>query len=86
MSKVANPITTDSRLAELNELFGEPPVLLEFRRHPGLPGDDAPLHRMLPFWGSRGLAPFQALEHGELLKLRRPSTQAALDQQSWGLR
>jgi hypothetical protein len=27
MSKVVNPITTDSRLAELNELFGEPPVL-----------------------------------------------------------
>ena len=27
MSKVVTPITTDSRLAELNELFGEPPVL-----------------------------------------------------------
>ena len=27
MSKVDNPITTYSRLAELNELFGEPPVL-----------------------------------------------------------
>ena len=27
MRKVVNPINTDSRLAELNELFGEPPVL-----------------------------------------------------------
>jgi hypothetical protein len=27
MSKVVTPITTDSRLAELNELFGKPPVL-----------------------------------------------------------
>jgi hypothetical protein len=27
MSKVVTPITPDSRLAELNELFGEPPVL-----------------------------------------------------------
>jgi hypothetical protein len=27
MSKVVNPIAPDSRLAELNELFGEPPVL-----------------------------------------------------------
>lgn len=27
MSKVVTPITTDSRLAELNKLFGEPPVL-----------------------------------------------------------
>jgi hypothetical protein len=57
-------------------MFGEPPVLLEFRKHPGLPGDDAPLHRMLPFWGSRGLTPFRAPEHGKLLKLRTPSTQA----------
>jgi hypothetical protein len=40
MSKVDNPITPDSRLAELNELFGEPSVLLEFRKHPGLPGDE----------------------------------------------
>jgi len=47
MSKVVNPITTGSRLAKLNELFGEHPVLLEFRKHRGLPGDDAPLHRML---------------------------------------
>jgi hypothetical protein len=27
----------------------------------------------------------RAPEHGELLKLRRPSTQAALNKQSWGL-